>query len=116
MLRTSLNYFRRQSYFCRYVNHQDVIEIDTSVETAMKNSNADTETSVKGEFLNNDVPVEVFGRSILMTEYDPILSKRRSSAKASEAQHAQTDSTSNTVQNNVQTAAAAQAAAQNVES
>lgn len=115
MLRTSLNYIRRASFFCRYVNHQEVIEIDTSVETAMKNSNSDTETSVKGEFLNNDVPVEVFGRSILMTEYDPILSKRRSAAKANEAQHAQTDPSVNNVQQNVQTAAAAQVAAQNVE-
>lgn len=116
-LRTSLNYYKRARLSCFYVNHQDVIEIDTSVDTAMKNSNSDTETAVKGEYLNNDVPVEVFGHSILMTEYDPILSKKRSAAKkASEAQHAQTDPSVNTVQQNAQTAAASQAAAQNVES
>ena len=116
-LRTSLNYYRRARLSCFYDNHQDVVEIDTSVETAMKNSNSDTETAVKGEYLNNDVPVEVFGHSILMTEYDPILSKKRSAAKkSSEAQHAQSDSSVNTVQQNVETSAAAQAAAQNVES
>ena len=116
MLRTSLSYKKRASLSCSYYNHQPVIELDTSVNTALENSNSDVDSvKVQGEFVDNSEPVVIYGNSLLMTEYDPIAAKRRSAARASEAQHSQVDSSANNVQQNTNTAAAAQAAAQNVQ-
>lgn len=101
-LRTSLNYVRRSRCFCLNKDRVVVAEIDTSVDSAVKNSNIDMSSGNKGTYLDSEEPVNYYSQSVLMTNYDPLLTKQQRRAAAA-AEHAQNDNTAASVQQNVAT-------------
>lgn len=109
MFRNAYNYKRQSRLSVAYVQFAPVVEIDTSVTEAVKNSNSmSANESKKGvTYLDNETPTNYYGASILMTEFDPIA---RNWQKAHSAQSA-----TQTQQAAAAPAAAAAAAAVNAE-
>lgn len=109
MFRNAYNYKRRVRLSVAYVQATPVIEIDTSVTEAVKNSNSMSSTeSRKGvTYLDNESPTNYYGPGLLLTEFDPIV---RNWQKAHAAQQA-----AQTQQAAAAPAAAAAAAAVNAE-
>lgn len=93
MFRNSYNYRRRVRLSVAYVQFSPVIEIDTSVTEAVKNSNSisGNESSKGVTYLDNETPINYYGASILMTEFDPIArnwQKAHSAQQATQTQQA----------------------------
>lgn len=87
MFRNAYNYKRRVRLSVAYVQAAPVVEIDTSVTEAVKNSNSmSSKESSKGvTYLDSETPVNYYGVSILATDFDPIA---RNWQKAHAAQQA----------------------------
>lgn len=109
MFRNAYTYKRRVRLSVSYVQSSPVIEVDTSVTEAVKNSNSmSVRESSKGvTYLDSETPINYYGASILMTDFDPIV---RNWQKAHAAQQA-----TQTQQVAAAPAAAAAAAAANAQ-
>lgn len=88
-INTPYNYRQRRYYTPNY-GKLDVVEVDTSINESMMDSTSPSrqEASKKGEYLNNDEPVTLYGNGLTMTEFDPILNKQLRSQSQAQAQRA----------------------------
>lgn len=73
IVRTPYNYISRTIAGYNY-GKLDVIEVDTSITENMFNS-VDSSIVDKSNYIDSDEPVNLYGSSLTMTEYDPILNK-----------------------------------------
>ena len=110
MFRNAYNYKRRFRLSVAYVQNAPVIEVDTSVTEAVKNSNSmsATESSKGVTYLDSETPTNYYGVSILMTEFDPI-------ARNWQKSHSAAQQSTQTQQAAAAPAAAAAAAATNAQ-
>lgn len=73
IVRTPYNYQSRNIAGYNY-GKLDVIDVDTSITENMFNS-VDSSLNDKSNYVDGDEPVNLYGSSLTMTEYDPILNK-----------------------------------------
>lgn len=94
-INTPYNYRQRRFYTPNY-GKLDVVEVDTSINESMMDSTSPSrqESSKKGQFLENDEPVSLYGNGLTMTEFDPILNKQLRSQSQVQAQAQRTSESS----------------------
>lgn len=88
------SYVRRKS--CNMVEYVEPVSyVDTSIAQAQKDNNVSLNAVGNATFCDSELPVNVFGSGILMTEFDPILQHRLQKEKKQVEQVAQQQPQSN---------------------